>query len=583
MAKSMENAAVRKVRSENLLISLDLAKQVLGLEIQEDTGWAGERKKVEADLYPTFKEIPHATDFVSASVLAAKAKQFDDGLYAAVELLCQQGTKNFVGKREILRQVLENLSHLEQDTGLDTGSLTYCRGLIHAAAGLGGRQLQETPAVRKQSEKIISGFIRNELRSKPIGFYTWTPELSQIFQQDRLLQEKLNPAIVPILARGVSEGKSTLKPYRAYLSMVERLTNPFPPDYCDLSEFVRKGQTTSGYCSFFPPSRAHESELVKRMYGNKPIPRGFSLIDALVDKIRTGEIDLAPDERSGWYDHQAYALEPFVLPERMPEAQKLHFGQRYKKELVDLFKATLAFSRETHIKQLEIPFAGARALMPSVKIYPGLTVEPTATFYLRRSRAYRFVRELLQSTFGEDTLLRIHRQMVSAGATKPLFEELVDMEALFYGAYLIVCQEIGMNVASDNMETGSSRGDKADKALAGEWLRSCAKDPDVGTDNRMMVPVFHDIQRNKTKVWVVMGYSLKPLTIWFERKPEAVITDMEGKPAQAVLEFEGMQKFLIYPVSAEVYVNQLLNRDEFRSLCDRNKTPSAILKALQKL
>jgi hypothetical protein len=581
MAKSMENTAVRKVRSGDLLISLDLSKQTLGLEIQEDTGWGGERKSVEADLYPTLKDVPHGTDFVSASVLAAKAKQFDDGLYAAVELLCQQGTKDFVGKREILRQVLENLRNLEGEAGLDTGPLAYCRGLIHAAAGLGGLQLQEIPAVRKQSEKIISRFIGKELRSKPIGFYTWTQELSQIFQQDRLLQEKLNPAIVPILARGLSEGKSALKPYKAYLAMVRKLTNPFPPEYRDLSEFAEKGQTTSRYCSFFPPSRAHESELVKRMYGNQPIPQGFSLIDALIDKIRSGEINLAPHENSGWYDHQTYALEPFVLPESMPEAQKLIFGKRYKKELVDLFKATLALTRETHIKQLEIPLAGARAPMPGVKIYPELTIEPTATFYLRRSRAYRFVRELLHSTFGEDALHKIHRPVVSVRATKPLFEELMDMEALFYGAYLIVSEEIGMKAASDR-DTGSSRGDKADKALAGEWLRSCADDPDVGTDNRMMVPVFHDIQRNKIKVWVVMGYSIKPLTIWFERKPEAVITDAEGNPAQAAIEFESIQKYLIYPVSAEVYVDRLLNRNEFRSLCDRNKTPSAILKAVQK-
>lgn len=582
MAKSMENGATRTVRSGNLSITLDLSKQVLGLEIQEDTGWAGEHRTVEADLYPTLKAIPGGTGFVSASVLAAKAKQFDDGLYAAVELLCQQGTKDFVGKRELLRQVLENLRDLEGATGADAGSLTYCRGFIHAAAGLGGRQLQATPAVEKQSAKIQSAFIETQLRSKPIGFYTWTRELSQIFQQDRLLQEKLNPAVVPILARGLAEGKGTLKPYQAYLSLVEKLTNPFPPEYCDLSDFITNGRITCRYCSFFPPSRSHESELVKQMYGNQPIPRGFSLIYALIDRIRTGAVDLAPGENSGWYDYQVYALEPFVLPEKMPEAQKLHFGQKYKQELVDLFKAALAFTRETHIKQLEIPLAGARAPMPAVKIYPELTVEPTATYYLRRSHAYRFVRELLQSTFGEDTLLKIHRQTVSVGATKPLYDELVDMETLFDGAYRIVCEQIGMQAVPD-MKTGGGRDAKAAKALAGEWLRLCADDPDVGTDSRMMVPVFYDIQRNKTKVWVVMGYSKKPLTIWFERKPEARITDGDGNPAQAALEFESMQTFLIYPVSAEVYVNQLLDRDAFRSLCDRNKTPSAILKALRKL
>jgi hypothetical protein len=43
------------------------------------------------------------------------------------------------------------------------------------------------------------------------------------------------------------------------------------------------------------------------------------------------------------------------------------------------------------------------------------------------------------------------------------------------------------------------------------------------------------------------------------------------------LECERSEKFLIYPVRAEVYVNKLLDRNEFRTLRDRKKTQSAIL------
>lgn len=582
MAKSGSRLAIREIQKENLLVKLDLSTQILGLDIQEDRGWGEKRGEVEADLYPTLRDIPHATDFVSASVLAAKAKQFDDGLYAAVELLCQLGTKDFVSKREILRRVSETLRDLEAEAGLDIGSLTYCRGFIHAAASIGGQQLKETPAVEKLSEKIRSDFIhKEELRSKPIGFYTWTEELSQIFQQDRLLQKELAPAIVPMMANGFSEGKGTLKPYRAYLSMVEKLTNPFPPEYCHLAESANIGRGTCKF-SFFPPSQAPETELIKRLYGSRPIPQGFSLIDAMIQKVQAGEIDLAPGADSGWYDHQVYALEPFVLPERMPEANKLRYGNRYKKELVDLFKATLALTRETHIKQLEIPLAGAAAPRPVLKIRPKLAAEPVATFYQRRAHAYRFVRKLLKSTFGQDALVEARRQTASFEVKKPLYQELLDMEALFNGVYLIVAEEIGMEVAP-NPEEGSVRGNKADKRLASEWLRSYADDPDVGTDNRMMVPVFYDAQRQKTKVWVVMGYSVKPLSIWFSQIPEATITDAQGNPAKVKLEFKGIEKSLIYPVSAEMYVSKLLNRSEFRTLCDRHKTQSSILKALHNL
>jgi hypothetical protein len=582
MAKTNGRLAIREIRKGDLLVRLDLSTQILGLDIKEDRGWGEKRGEVEADLYPTLSDIPHATDFVSASVLAAKAKQFDDGLYAAVELLCQRGTKGFVSKREILRRVSKTLRDLEGEVGLEVESLTYCRGLIHAAASIGGQPLKETPAVEKLSEKIRSDFIcKEELRSKPISFYTWTEELSQIFQQDRLLQKELTPAIARMMARGFSEGKGTLKPYRTYLSMVEKLTNPFPPEHCDLAESAKIGRVKCKF-SFFPPSRAPETELIKRLYGDRPIPQGFSLIDAMIPKVQAGEIDLTPGADSGWYDHQVYALEPFLLPESMPEAEKLRYGKRYKQELVDLFKATLALTRETHIKQLEIPLAGAAAPGPALWIYPKLALEPTATYYLRRARAYRFVRELLKSTFGEDALSKAHRQTASIEAVKPLYQELLDMEALFYGVYLIVAEQIGMEGAP-NLSVGSGRGNKADKTLASKWLSSCVDDSDVGTDNRMMVPVFYDIQRKKTKVWVVMGYSVKPLSIWFEQMPEATVTTAQGEPAKADLKFRGIERPLIYPVSAEIYVSKLLNRNEFRTLCDRHKTRSAILKALHKL
>ena len=42
-------------------------------------------------------------------MLAQKAKQFDDGLYAAVELAAQQGSGTFAGKAPMLRAVAARL------------------------------------------------------------------------------------------------------------------------------------------------------------------------------------------------------------------------------------------------------------------------------------------------------------------------------------------------------------------------------------------------------------------------------------------------------------------------------------------
>ena len=583
------NSNIRIIYEQGLEIKLDCSTQVLGLDIiddREDKDW-GElegslsSQKVEAELFPTIKSIRRDdAKFVSASIIIAKAKQFDDGLFAVVEYLCQKGSENFVSKIKLLQGVAESLEELSKEQEIDKKYLNYCRGFIAAAADLGGQQVAETKEVQIQAEQIKSDFLSNQRKSKPIGFYTWATDLSKIFQQDRLLQEEIDAdEKIRILAKALSKDNHTLAAYSTYLSFVEKLTNPFPPEYRDLSKLQEINKNKK--YRFFPPSRAHETELIKRLYGNRPIPDDFSLIDAFIQKIQEGEIDLVPKEDSGWYDYQVYALEPFVNYGSIPEAKKLYFRKRYKQELVDLFKASISLTRETHIKQLEVPeLEGGAEPLTSIKIYPELSIEPIATCYLRHAKSYDFVRKVLESTFGTTALKNVHRLTASGQVTKSLYKELLNMESLFYGAYQVVCQEIGMDVPPQKI---GKREKQADEKYAREWIHTLTDDPDVGTDNRMMVPVFYDEVRKKTKVWVVLGYAVKPLSIWFEQKPIVTVTDGEGKKVEADLEFKRTHEPLIYPVSAEIYVNKILSRSEFRSLCDKYKTYSDILKALHNL
>ena len=51
----------------------------------------------------------------SASIIIAKAKQFDDGLFAVVECLCQKGSKNFVSKIKLLQGMAESLKELSKE------------------------------------------------------------------------------------------------------------------------------------------------------------------------------------------------------------------------------------------------------------------------------------------------------------------------------------------------------------------------------------------------------------------------------------------------------------------------------------
>ena len=121
----------------------------------------------------------------------------------------------------------------------------------------------------------------------------------------------------------------------------------------------------------------------------------------------------------------------------------------------------------------------------------------------------------------------------------------------------------------------------------------------------MMVPVFFDVQRRKTKVWAFLGWRTVPVDVWYamepavlgveqEQPPEPEATDRltvlrrkfrrqpEPQPAgPPAVEFSGGRYEFAASVLAEVYVTRLLDRDEFRRHCDRDRTRDAILASLR--
>ena len=408
-----------------------------------------------------------------------------------------------------------------------------------------------------------------------------------------MLQSELKgEAGIAALARAIHSDKSARATYEGYLALGSRLTNPLTsPDLrgplgeldAGGSEFPAKG------LAFFPASRAHETDLVKKLYMDRPIPEGFNLVEEMVRRIRSGKIDLAPSASSGWYDYQTWALETLVSPERATEAPRLKLDGSYRKQLEELFKGILALTRETHIKQLELPAPGAKAPGSEpepVKIFvsPELSVEPLATFYARRAAAYRFVRSVLETTFGPDALRGLHRQTAAGPVKEGLAAELDAIESIFSGASAQVSGELGLaEPVSAAPAATPGRSADADREAFLRWATTMNSDSDIGRDARMMVPVFFDLGRGKTKVWVFLGWSQRPVHFWFATAPRVEVTK-NGKPANAddaVVEFGNTYRSLAYPVTAEVYVERILNRDEFRRHCDRYKTRSEILKNLK--
>jgi hypothetical protein len=590
-----------------LEIGLDRTYQVLELDIEESEprwlhgDWGGQDVAVIPTLSDLQNEPSDTPRIVSAAMMLQKAKQFDDGLYAAVELAAQAGAGSFPGKAAMLREVLDALARGTPRLG----DLAAAR--LFAAAQLGGLEPAVPDLLERAVQDELDGFEANEERSKPISFYTWSDELRAIFRQDRLLQERFeNHGDVELVLRTLHSLQPTRKVYEAYLALVERLTNPFAQDEPDLRGLLAqldRGDTVLGIESnvFFPPSRSHETDLVKRLFGAqadvpfRTIPESFDLLTTLIERIRRGELSLSPRPDSGWYDLQTWSFEPLLLPEKTAESSKIRTSARYRKCLEELFKGSLVLARETHIKQLEVLELGSLALQKLV-ISPTLTVEPLCTCYLRRAVGYALVRALLEGFFGPGTAGRMHRQSADGPRDIDLDTDLRHTAGLFLGAFTAAGEDLGLSRAEQERmiedqlaesklppgalsDLGSGAGQDSDLETFRRWSEP-GDDPDLCGDVRTMVPVFFDLERQMLKVWVFLGWTRRKLEVSFAEPPGVRVLDPEGREVNAPIEW-GVQRYdVAYPVTAEVYVTRVLDRTEFRAHCDRYRTRSAILENL---
>lgn len=557
---------------------------------QTKSGWVKSSqlkfKSSAPELYPTLDRLP-SDRLTSAAALSQKAKQFDDGLYAAIDLAAQNGVGDFGGKRELLASLVAELTK-EQQAKADDAIHT-----VFAAALLGDPSAGIPANFKTAVVSEIAAFEADALRSKPIGFYTWSPELQRIFRQDRMLQSELQGrASIAAIVERLRTDTASRETYEGYLRLVSRLTNPLvQPNLRKLIDDPT-AQVPAGGVYFFPPSRSHETDLVKRLFGNRLIPDGFNLADELVARVSSGDIKLAPRADSGWYDYQTWSLEPLLLPDSCPEASRLALSPTYRDHLRELFKGMLALTRETHIKQLETPGVASAPepfepeFRPEFRIFPELTVEPLAEMYRRRAASYRFIRGVLEETFGAQALAGMHRLTAVGPVAESLADELAQMEAIFLGAAVVADRQLGMDPQDEKLGAGADAIANADAASREflNWSANMLRDADVSQDARMMVPVFYDLARKKTKVWLFMGWSAKKLKVSFTRRPTVTVTNPAGEvlpPAKYDVHFFDTEVSLSSPIVAEVYVSELLDREQFRRHCDAYRTSEAILANLK--
>jgi hypothetical protein len=571
---------IREVEELGYKATFDTSHQFLNIDVE------GVEDALQLPLFKNAASVQdvHAGEkpFVSASMLAAKSKQFDDGLCAAVELAAESGCGRMVGKNWLLKQLAE---HLQTEVP-DTSESPSIENVILGAASLGENGLKL--ASKNGSTRVfVDSFMHQEL-SKPLGFWSWSENLQTLFRQNRILQTELKPS--PSLDSFTQFMKSDSKIWQAYsdyLDLESALVNPFTEHdfrYYASTKNTKSIQPGSGIY-FLPPCASKEVALMRRLFGREPVPENFSVIDTMIAKVRSGEINLKPTSKSGWYDYHVWVLEALLTPEKNQESSRIDFSSEdYKEQLTEMFKGFLALSREVFVNELGRGGGATGAGSNTMFVAPEFTVEPLATFYLRRANAYRFVSKLLESTFGADGLQSMHRLGPDGRARRNLKEELDEMQALFCGAYLVACQESALQPLK-TLQLDGSEIPAADADVFKHWALTAHQDKDVISDTRMMVPIADDPANHRTKVWAFCGWCKNTLSIWYQKAPKLIsLTPLspstKNPPPQ--VEFTSVDSHEVaFPVCAEIYVDKVLDRNEFRHLCDKHKSINEILKALR--
>jgi hypothetical protein len=518
-----------------------------------------------AGTHPRTKVLP------SVNLIDGKAKQFDDGLYAAIDLAHYQGLE------DRLQSHCDLFARMLEKVGPDSPAAPFL------AAGLTLAQRPVPEISRGEIDRWLTAFERDEVRSKPIGFYTWSPELEQCFRVLRFYQQPFQDdlTIPRALAVALAQDAELRADYERVLGFHARLTNPLRglsvADLIDRAEPVPRTVKVA----LLPASTSRETELLEALFPFG-LPPNSDLMRELIQRIRSGEVDLAPRPDSGWYDHQVFALETLLLPEKGRENAKLLLTRSYKTRMLEAFKALMTKRRETHSRQLDVAMAPTSAVLPPLqRVAPQLRLEPNATYYLRTARAYSFLAGLLEATVGTEALRSLHGLREGGSREMDLWSELQWMREHFYGCYLLACEDVGLRPEfADGEEVDRERCAR----VAADWLARIDADPDLAVDTRVSVPVFVDLTRGRTKLWATLGVRLAKLNVRFARPPR--VRPEHGSGDWEVLrpdQLDDVTYFIPVDEFAEVELKGLrtLNRQEFRAFCDRHRTKEAILSALQ--
>lgn len=509
----------------------------------------------------------------SVNMIDGKAKQFDDGLYAALDLAYYRGLAPKLASH------VGFIERLHKAVGPKGEASAY----LAAALELAGKKADSEDETTKR--RLLDQFESREIASKPQGFYTWSDDLKTTFRFLRFLQtefedpKEITAFLVP-LQKAIEKDAALKADYQKMNAFYSKLTNrlgnlsllDLPADVNDesLKKVANDKKATHVSAAVLPSSTSKETVLFEKLFP-LGLPEGTDLMRELVRKIRSGEVDLTPAADSGWYEYQAYALETMLLPKKGQESERLLLTKTYKKRMLEAFKALITKRRETHIRQMmESKVESAAPPRELEELKPRLRLEPAPTFYLRTARAYSFLANFLDSAVGEAELKSLKGLRQTGERSMDLHSELQFMRRLFYGCYLLSAEDIGMDPAL-KADEGVDR--EACRKEAEAWLAKIADDPDMAIDTRVVVPVYSDVMKRETHVWATAGVRLAKLDASYVDPYLPSIRPKAGGDWTQIERWKVKPSHYLIPVDEFVSATRpglgALNREEFRALCDQ--------------
>ncbi len=586
-------------------VTLNYSQAVLSLDIVRPDEDEKELDAVLTRLYPDMASALRAADSAGQDVLPSidqldvYQKYTDDRVLAALEQELSTGDLVYPGgKMQWLRDLLETIP---RDTDM---ARRRARAFLATAIRLGGGSLELTPQVQLISARMLSRFEASAAFSTVTGFYSGSAELSAICRRDRFLQGQAGmgalasawfdteePAEQLALMQEIDNalsGSIVLRDaYNDFLAIQAIATNPAAV------ASLNRLHEVSGPVAIFPHARSLEEQLFSLVPPGNPM-------ETLKQALISGSAELSPSSDSGWYDHQQYALESLLLPERGPEFAKLAMSPSYVARLEQAFEATITQRRESQSKNLPLV---AGSVLP-LEEQPLLHLEPAPTVYLRTARAYGFLLEGLSA-------------LPSAAAGNAQLEwllaEISTARRRYYAMHCLSCSDIGQPLGLTPQELDAlgelatapatdgalaPDGITADPRLATQqrqivaglldeaalWLAQAAGDdqvavPSLAYDPRVSVAVSMD--ESGVHNWGVIGVRLLLLEHGFSTLPAVLADDPQSQDAvQAdVAALLGTQQRRLLPVYEYVSFSTAapLSREQFRSWCDQSRSREEFL------